>query len=174
MARAERHTAHVAAQVPPTVTPIRHPWSPLPWFTLLTALTSFLSLVFVALAVWHFRMALLPASGASGAVPSVDVRPLFVPSATATVGVGVALLLFAALVAATGGLLDLGTPRRFLAWASLALALGLLGRAVGDFKYVGFFKRVRGSKFARLDTLVYSPLCLLLAVGVASVALRGG
>ena len=45
-----------------------------------------------------------------------------------------------------------------------------VGRAIGDFKYVGFFKRVRGSKFARMDTLVYSPLCLLLALGVARVA----
>jgi hypothetical protein len=45
---------------------------------------------------------------------------------------------------------------------------------VGEFKYVGFFKRVRGTRFATLDTLVYSPLCLLLAAGVAWVALRHG
>ena len=35
-------------------------------------------------------------------------------------------------------------------------------------------KRVRGSRFAKLDTLFYSPLCLLLASGVALVALRNG
>ena len=40
------------------------------------------------------------------------------------------------------------------------------------FKSLGLFKRVRGSKFATLDTWVYSPLCLLLAAGVASVAWR--
>jgi hypothetical protein len=50
------------------------------------------------------------------------------------------------------------------------LAAGLLARTVGDFKYVGLFKRVRGTPFARLDTLLYSPLCLLLSLGVASVA----
>jgi lipopolysaccharide/colanic/teichoic acid biosynthesis glycosyltransferase len=52
--------------------------------------------------------------------------------------------------------------------------LGLIARAVGEFKYVGFFKRVRDSKFATLDTFVYSPLCLLLAAGVALVAVRKG
>jgi hypothetical protein len=52
---------------------------------------------------------------------------------------------------------------------SYALALGLLARAMGDFNYVGFFKRVRGTRFARMDTLLYSPLCLALAVGVAAV-----
>lgn len=40
-------------------------------------------------------------------------------------------------------------------------------RAIGDFRYVGFFKRVREGTFARLDTRFYSPLCLLLAVNSA-------
>jgi hypothetical protein len=48
--------------------------------------------------------------------------------------------------------------------------VGLLARAVGEFKHVGFFKRVVGSRFATLDTYVYSPLCLALAMGVALVA----
>ncbi len=37
-------------------------------------------------------------------------------------------------------------------------------RAIGDFRYVGFFKQVRNSRFAKLDTKFYSPLCLLLSV----------
>lgn len=54
------------------------------------------------------------------------------------------------------------------------LALGLAARAIGEFRHVGFFKRVRGTRFARLDTIFCSPLCLALAVGVALVAwLRG-
>ena len=132
------------------------------------------SLAFVALAIWHFRMALLPVTGGGGAVPSVEGKPLFVPSAKATVVVGVVLLLFALLVAATGGLFQVGVSPRLLSWLSFALALGLLARAIGEFKYIGFFKRVRGSRFARLDSLLYSPLCLLLAVGVAVVAQHNG
>lgn len=57
---------------------------------------------------------------------------------------------------------------------SYALSFGLLARAIGEFKYLGFFKRVHGSRFARLDSLVYSPLCLLLALGVAYVAHENG
>jgi len=132
------------------------------------------SAVFVALALWHFGMALLPASGASGAVPSVEGKPLFVPSRAATVAVGVVLLLFACLVAATSGAIAVGLPLVVLRWLSFTLAAGLLARAVGEFKYVGLFKRVRGSKFATLDTFVYSPLCLVLALGVALVAVNAG
>jgi len=126
--------------------------------------------VFLVLALWHFYMALRPSSGNAGAVPSVDGKPLFVPSRNATLAVGVVLLSFASLVAATGGILHLGVPSVALSWLSYALALGLLARAVGEFNYVGFFKRIRGSRFATLDTFVYSPLCLLLAIGVALVA----
>ncbi len=136
------------------------------------ALASVLCLVFVTLALWHFRMALWPTFGASGAVPSVGGKPLFVPSPWATGLVGAVLLLFAWLVGATAGLVEIGISVRVLSWLCDALALGLLARAIGEFKYVGFFKRVRDSEFARLDTLLYSPLCLLLAVGVALVGRR--
>ena len=139
-----------------------------------TVLALLVSLAFVALALWHFVMALSPTGGMSGAMPSASGKPLFVPSAKATLAVGLVLLVFAFLVAATAGLVEVGLPAQVLSWSSYALALGLLARAVGEFKYVGFFKKVRGSRFARLDTLLYSPLCLLLAVGVALVARRHG
>ena len=150
-------------------------WSqPLPLRNRLGAMNNMLPLivcsVFLVLGLWHFYMAATPASRETGAVPSVEGRPLFVPSARATVAVGVVLVLFAALVAGAAGVLPLGLPMFALQWLSYALALGLLARAVGEFKYVGFFKRVRGSRFATMDTFVYSPLCVLLATGVALIA----
>lgn len=129
---------------------------------------------FIGLALWHFRMATLPMTGESSAVPSVDGKPLFVPSRKSTVLVGAVLLLFAGLVAATAGIVLVGLPAVALVWLSYALATGLLARAIGEFKYVGFFKRVRGSRFAKLDSLFYSPLCLLLAIGVTLVARNNG
>ena len=139
-----------------------------------TPLAGIVCAAFLVLAGWHVYMAVTPRVGTSesGAVPSVGGKALFVPSRRATLAVAVVLLLFAGLVAATAGLVPLALPPVLLAWMSYALALGLLARAIGEFKYVGFFKRVRGSRFATLDTFVYSPLCLLLAAGVAIVAAR--
>lgn len=128
--------------------------------------------VFAVLAAWHFHAAFADHSGESAGVPSVDGKPLFVPSKGATIAVGLVLVLFAILVAATAGYVPTGLPGQVLRWLSYGLALGLLARAVGEFRYVGFFKRVRGSQFARMDTLVYSPLCLLLSAGVAAVAVQ--
>jgi hypothetical protein len=55
--------------------------------------------------------------------------------------------------------------------------LGIAGcifllRSVGDFRYVGLFKRVRGTRFALWDTLLFSP-CIFL-VGAACVAVAIG
>ncbi|PKH52019.1 DUF3995 domain-containing protein [Tenacibaculum sp. Bg11-29] len=37
-------------------------------------------------------------------------------------------------------------------------------RAIGDFKYVGFFKKTKGTLFAKNDTKYFSPLCLFLSI----------
>jgi hypothetical protein len=129
-----------------------------------------LCLIFIALAIWHFHMAVARKTSVSGAVPSVEGKPLFVPSRLATMLVGLGLLLCAGLVAGTGGLVKVSIPALVFSWSSYVLAIGLAARAIGDFRYVGFFKRVRNSRFATLDTLLYSPLCLALAIGVAFVA----
>jgi len=45
-------------------------------------------------------------------------------------------------------------------------------RAVGEFKYVGFFKKIKHSTFAARDTKYYSPLCLALGVLMIIIALN--
>ena len=50
------------------------------------------------------------------------------------------------------------------------VAAVLAARAIGDRRSVGFMKRSRDSAFARRDTYLYSPLCVLLAVAGATAA----
>ncbi|MEZ0542351.1 DUF3995 domain-containing protein [Fibrella arboris] len=37
-------------------------------------------------------------------------------------------------------------------------------RVIGDFRYVGFFKRVTDTPFAQMDTAYYIPLCLIISI----------
>jgi hypothetical protein len=46
-------------------------------------------------------------------------------------------------------------------------------RAVGDFRAVGFSKRVRDTRFAWWDTRLFSPLCLAMAVLAALTDANG-
>jgi len=113
--------------------------------------------IFVFLGLLHFYWALGRAGGTgnSAAIPEIDGVPAFKPSKAATAAVGLLLLATAAIV--------LLQVRLLISGAAAVLVL----RAIGDFRLVGFFKRVRDSRFARLDTLLYSPLCLALGAALA-------
>ncbi len=72
----------------------------------------------------------------------------------------------AALVGAASGFIGTPLPALLIRRLCFALALLFVLRAIGDLRLIGFFKKVRGSRFAWLDSTVYSPLCVLLAAGV--------
>ena len=61
-------------------------------------------------------------------------------------------------------------PRWVVAFGAPVTAVVLLARSIGDFRYIGFFKRVRDTRFAKLDTRIYSPIALLLGIATAVVA----
>jgi len=98
--------------------------------------------VLTIIAAVHLYWAAGGTTWKGGAIPSRDGVPVLSPSSAVTALVGVALLGTAAVVGSTAGLLP-----RFL-------PTGLL----------------RGASAVR-DTYLYSPLCLLLAVLIALVAL---
>ena len=128
-----------------------------------------LIVAFAGLALMHAYWLFGGQAGRLAAIPEVDGQPVFQPSALATLVVAIGLALCALLIAATAGMCTLPLSQTVLAWLIRVLAVVLLLRAVGDFRLVGFFKRIRHTHFARLDTAVYSPLCLALAIGSAIV-----
>ena len=82
---------------------------------------------------------------------------------------GIALLVAAASVAAAAALFPTSMSPVLLKGAAGLLAFVFAARAIGDFNYVGFFKRVKGSRFAKRDTYLYSPLCVVLAALIGAV-----
>ncbi|MCD0490746.1 DUF3995 domain-containing protein [Chromobacterium violaceum] len=131
-----------------------------------------LCLVFALISAMHFYWALGGQVGLSSAIPEVDGRKLFQPSAIGTAVIALLLALAAAAVVLHGGRFfpETSWSARLLKWVLLALSAGMLLRGVGEFRYVGLFKRVKGSRFARNDTRFYSPLCLMLAAGLFYLA----
>jgi Protein of unknown function (DUF3995) len=106
-------------------------------------------------------------------VPQVDGRPAFVPGTVATLLVAAALACAAAIVLVRAGVWSAPPVLATLAgWGAWVLAVVFLGRALGDFRLVGFTKRVRGTAFARRDTALYSPLCAALGLAILWIATR--
>lgn len=138
---------------------------------MIAAIGAVTAAVLVALAGLHFYWAAGGRWKSRAAVPQVGSANLFSPGPLACAAVGTALLCAAFFVWCAARLwLGDAVPRSVSRAGSAAVAIAFLARAFGDLKYVGFFKRVRGTEFARLDTRLYSPLCLALGSASAIIA----
>ena len=126
--------------------------------------------ILLALAALHAYWAAGGTFGKAAAIPEDNGRPVLKPRPAAICRVALALVIAALLIVLRAGLIRRIGAGPVLRLASWGLAAIFMARAVGDFRYVGFFKRVRGTRFARLDTALYSPLCCLLALLIADAA----
>jgi hypothetical protein len=142
--------------------------------TSLTALAWLVASVFAAIAVLHLFWACGGLRGAQAVIPHVDGRALFAPGPAATVVVAGLLAGAAALVLERARLGPGIIPPAVGLWGTWAVAVVLVARAVGEFNYLGFFKRHRGTRFAGLDTRFYSPVALGLGIGAAIIAWGAG
>jgi hypothetical protein len=126
--------------------------------------------VLTMIAVVHVYWAFGGRRGAGRAVPERSGAPLFTPTRGATLTV--AALVLAAALLVVGRVCYRGdlVPSWALATAVASVGVVFALRAVGDFRWVGFFKRHRTSPFARRDTWLYSPLCAALAAGCLLLA----
>jgi hypothetical protein len=96
--------------------------------------------------------------------PSTSTQDfLFKPSIVATFVVAIGLLLFAIITLGNVVSLPFGINQYYFRYGDMLISIIFLLRAIGDFKYVGFFKQIRETSFAKMDTKLYAPLCLFIA-----------
>lgn len=104
-------------------------------------------------------------AGSRAVIPTNGAEKLFQPSPMGTIVVAL-LLALAAWIALEWG--DAVTPRLFsetlLTVGGWVVAAVFVIRGIGDFKWVGMFKRKKGTAFAKWDSVLFSPLCLLLGI----------
>lgn len=124
------------------------------------------SLIFFLLGAIHLYWAFGGAWGINVAVPtkSAGGETLFKPGIVATLVVACGLFLFAVITLGNLDTLRTYMPLIYIKPATIVITCIFLLRAVGDFKYVGFTKKVKNTPFAKSDTLLFSPLCLYLGL----------
>ncbi len=127
-------------------------------------LTSAAFLLFISLL--HLYWAAGGKRGLEVAIPrkSNESERLFRPGKGATVAVAVLILGASYLLLAKSGFFPTLLPQPLIHWGCILCTAVFFVRAVGDFRYVGFFKRVRQTRFAQMDTRLYSPLCVWLGL----------
>lgn len=62
------------------------------------------------------------------------------------------------------GLIESNLPEWTMKFGNWITPMLFLLRAIGEFKFIGFFKSVKRTSFGKLDNKFFSPLCLLIGI----------
>ncbi len=128
----------------------------------------------LAIAAWHFYWAAGGRRGLQAAVPRrKDGTAVLAPRAVASALAGAAIALAGSVFWMAIGWLPAPLPGPALRIGLAAMAAIFALRLIGDFRYVGLFKRVRGTEFGRRDDAIYGPLLFFWATGAGAVAVAG-
>jgi hypothetical protein len=121
-------------------------------------------LIFVLLSALHFYWAFGGKWALASSVPELtNKKPLFNPGIFGSLFIAFGLLIFAFI---TYFQLDIFSILigEYIDYATVCIALIFFIRAIGDFRYVGLFKKIKGTPFAINDSKIYIPLCLYLSL----------
>lgn len=163
----------------------------MPPLTFLTWLALLDAAVLALLGAIHCYWALGGTWGAAVAFPDlwckqgqvVGHRPHLgfpTPTPIATLIVAFALFSAAAIMLGRVGWLPLvpwrsswAFPQWIFTSGTWALSVLFIGRAIGDFRTIGFFKSNRDDRFTWWDTRLFSPLSLAIGLSAGTVAALG-
>ena len=127
-----------------------------------------LILTFLFLSGLHVYWAFGGKWGSEAVLPTKNENiNVIMPGVFITLLVAFGLLSFAGIILLNETFLNIKIPfwLDFIKKNGLWLIAGIFTlRAIGDFKYVGFFKKIKLTKFGQNDTKYYSPLCLVIGV----------
>lgn len=122
-----------------------------------------LTCIFFLLSAIHFNWVFGGTFGFDVSIPTKEtgervLNPKKIDSAIVALG----LLAFGLFYLLNSNLINYELPSWIIRYASWMIPVIFLLRALGDFKYVGFFKKVRSTPFGKFDTKFFSPLCLVI------------
>ncbi|WP_456867245.1 DUF3995 domain-containing protein [Galbibacter sp. BG1] len=128
-------------------------------------LSILLSLILIVLGMIHLNWVI---GGKFGYVESLPTKEngerVLNPKKIDSAIIGIGLIAFGIFYMIESGLIEYSLPEWIIKYGGWIIPIIFLLRAVGEFKYVGFFKSVRKTDFGKLDTKLFSPLCLIIGI----------
>ena len=128
-------------------------------------LSILLSLILIGLGIVHFNWVI---GGKFGFVESLPTKEngerILNPKKIDSAIVGIGLTAFGIFYILKSGVIEYNTPEWIMRYGSWIIPVIFILRAIGEFKYVGFFKSVKKTDFGKLDTKLFSPLCLIIGI----------
>ncbi|SHF27179.1 Protein of unknown function [Arenibacter palladensis] len=134
-------------------------------------LSILLGIILIGLGLIHFNWVIGGKFGFSESLPTKEsgervLNPKKIDSAI----VGIGLTIFGIFYVLKSGLIEYSLPAWIIKYGSWIIPIIFLLRAIGEFRYVGFFKSIKKTEFGKLDTKLFSPLCL--AIGILGIIIH--
>lgn len=128
-------------------------------------LSILLGIILIGLGLIHFNWVIGGKFGFSESLPTKEsgervLNPKKIDSAI----VGIGLTIFGIFYILKSGLMEYNIPAWIMKYGSWIIPIIFLLRAIGEFRYVGFFKSIKKTEFGKLDTKLFSPLCLAIGI----------
>ncbi len=138
---------------------------------MLTILSIILFLIFSVLGGFHFYWFFGGNWGLEKVIPSIDdkANSLEIPQ-LATLIVALGLVSFGLIYLIKAAFFTAPIPNWIIDYSYWIIPSIFILRAIGEFKYVGFFKKVKHTEFAKADSKLFSPLCL--AIGMIGLLIQ--
>ena len=128
-------------------------------------LSILLSLILIVLGMLHFNWAMGGKFGFAEVLPTKESgERVLNPKKIDSTIVGIVLTAFGIFYLLKSGLIEFNLPEWIMKYGSWVIPSLFILRAIGEFKYVGFFKSVRKTDFGKLDTKLFSPLSLTIGI----------
>jgi hypothetical protein len=138
---------------------------------LVIILAFILFLIFTVLGVFHFYWLFGGLWGLKQAIPTKDAtaNTLSIPK-IATLIVGLVLVSFGLIYFLKTGFTTIHIPDWLTTYGYWFIPAIFILRAIGEFNYVGFFKKIKNTEFAKADSKIFSPLCL--GIGIMGIFIQ--
>ncbi|MEP5612785.1 MAG: DUF3995 domain-containing protein [Cyclobacteriaceae bacterium] len=131
------------------------------------------SLIFALLSLIHLNWGFGGDWGFDKSLPTTaEGKRVLNPKSRDSMIVGVGLFFFSMFYMIKAEIIFIDLPPLVVSTVGWLIPIVFLLRAMGDFKYIGFFKKLTSTDFASRDTRLYSPLCLFIGVNGVLIALH--
>jgi len=121
--------------------------------------------ILTILGLIHFNWVFGGKWGFEQSIPTKENgEKLLNPKKIETAIVGIGLILFGLIYLIKTGLINVSIPMWITNYGYWIIPSIFILRAIGEFKYVGFFKQIKNTEFAKADSKIFSPLCLIIGI----------
>ncbi|MGO5006893.1 DUF3995 domain-containing protein [Bacillus wiedmannii] len=97
-------------------------------------------------------------------IPTKSGEKAFIPGVGMTLFIALLLSMAAMILLQQTNVIHFEVPNIIVQLGSWICMIVFFIRVIGDFHYFGIFKRKKDTRFAKMDTVLYIPLCAFLSL----------